>query len=386
MTLEDRPSQSVQPPPWLNRWLLTASMTLLAVAAVVWVIGRLTTLLLMIFLALFLSVALIPAVDWLEKRKWNRRWATLVVFIATLVLINLFLATLLPLFINQTAAITVKLPDYLLATEDWLNRFMDVDLLDAQVRNELENLGSLLQRYGAQVAGGVLAVGTTLANVVFQGVTILLFAFYMVAETPKMLRLVLSFFPASRQHLLLRIWQVSIEKTGGYVYSRVILSIVSAVVTAAVLAFLSVPYPVALGIWVGVMSQFIPVIGTYIAGALPVFIALIENPMTALWVIVLIIGYQQIENLLISPRVTSRTMAIHPAVSVGAVIAGGSLMGAVGAVLSLPVAAIIQSLISTTRRRHELVVGLDEQDKSSATLQDPSPQTPDSLLDSGGEG
>lgn len=362
MTLEDRPSQSAQPPPWLNRWLLTASLTLLGIAVALWVIGQLAALLLMIFLALFVAVALIPAVDWLERRRWNRRWATLLVFAATMLLVILFLATLLPLFINQTAAITVQLPEYLASAEQWLNNFMDVDLLDSQVRTQLEDLGSLLQRYGAQVAGGVLAVGSTLATVVFQAVTILLFSYYMVAETPRMLRLVLSLFPARRQRLLLQIWQVSIEKTGGYVYSRLILSLLSAVITAVALALLSVPYPVALGIWVGVISQFIPVIGTYLAGALPVFIALFEAPITALWVIVLIVAYQQIENLLISPRVTSRTMAIHPAVSVGAVIAGGYLMGALGAVLSLPVAAIVQSLISTSRRRHELVVGLDEPD------------------------
>ena len=370
VALEDTPSQSAQPPPWLNRWLLTASLTLLGVGAVVWMIGRLATLLVIIFLALFLSVALIPAVDWLERHRWHRRWATVVVFIGALTLMTLFLATLLPLFINQTAAIAVKLPDYLIATEQWLGNFIDIDLLDAQVRAQLEDLGSLLQQYGARVAGGALAVGTTLANVAFQGVTILLFAFYMVAETPRMLRLVLSFFPANRQRLLLRIWQVSIEKTGGYVYSRVILSIVSAVITAVVLALLSVPYPVALGIWVGVMSQFIPVIGTYIAGALPVFIALIENPVTALWVVGLVIAYQQVENLVISPRVTARTMAIHPAVSVGAVIAGGSLMGAVGAVLSLPVAAIVQSLISTTRQRHELVEGFDQDEEGEPDRQD----------------
>jgi predicted PurR-regulated permease PerM len=342
---------------------LTAALTFLAIVATVWVIGQLTSLLLMIFLALFLSVALIPAVDWLEKRGWERRWATVVVFASALFLILLFLATLLPLFINQTAAIAVQFPNYLVATEEWLNNFIDVDLLDNQVRSQFEDLGSLLRRHGTQVAGGVLAVGTTFANVAFQTVTSLLFAFYMVAETPKMLRLVLSFFPARRQRLLLQIWRVSIEKTGGYVYSRLILSAISAVITAVGLALLSVPYPVALGIWVGVMSQLIPVIGTFIAGTLPVFIALIENPITALWVIILIIAYQQVENLVISPRVTARTMAIHPAVSVGAVIAGGSLLGAVGTVLSLPVAAIVQSLISTTRQRHDLVEGFEHNDE-----------------------
>ncbi len=360
MTREGRSSRSDQPPPWLNRWLITAALTILGVAATVWVIGQLTTLLLMLFIALFVAVALVPAVDWLEKRRWNRHWATVLVFVATLILILLFLATLLPLFISQTAAIAVKLPDYLATSEEWLGRFVDIDLLDGQVRTQLEDLGSLLQKYGGQVAGGVLAVGSTLVSVAFQGVTILLFSFYMVAEAPKMLRLVLSLFPARRQRLLLRIWEVSIEKTGGYVYSRMILAVLSAVITATVLALLSVPYPVALGIWVGMISQFLPVIGTYIAGALPVFIALFESPLTALWVLVLIIVYQQIENLFISPRVTSRTMAIHPAVSVGAVIAGGSLMGAIGAVLSLPVAAIVQSLISTSRRHHELVMEMDE--------------------------
>ncbi|MDE0673729.1 MAG: AI-2E family transporter [Acidimicrobiia bacterium] len=363
MPLEGRSPHPDKPPPWLNRWLITACAILLGVAAVVWVIVQLATLLLMIFIALFLAVALGPAVDWLEKRRWNRRWATAVVFLAAFFLGVLFLATLLPLFINQTAAIAVNLPEYLSTIENWLGRFMDVDLLDVQIRDQLEDLGSLLQQYGGQVAGGVLAVGSTLAGVVFQGVTILLFAFYMVAEAPKMLRLVLSLFPARRQRLLLRIWEVSIEKTGGYVYSRLILSVVSAVITATVLAFLSVPYPVALGIWVGVLSQFIPVIGTYIGGALPVLIALLEDPITALWVLLFIVAYQQVENLVISPRVTSRTMAIHPAVSVGAVIAGGSILGALGAVLALPVAAIVQSLISTSRKRHELVVELEGDDR-----------------------
>ena len=350
-----RPSIPDKPPPWLNRWLFGVAMVALAAAALLRVAQQLTSLLVMLFVALFLAVALIPAVDWLEKKGWNRRWATLCVLVMAFILISMFLASLLPLFINQTAAIAVKMPDYLATAEEWLGGFLDIDLTDVATRAEMEDLGSLIQQYGGQVAGGVLAVGSTLANAVFQGVTVLLFAFYMVSETPKMLRLVLSFFPASRQRLLLRIWEVSIEKTGGYVYSRFILSVLSAIVTAAALALMSVPYPVALGIWVGVMSQFIPVIGTYIAGALPVFIALVEEPITALWVVILLLVYQQIENLLIAPRVTARTMAIHPAVSVGAVIAGASLMGAMGAVLSLPVAAIVQSLISTSRRHHELV-------------------------------
>ena len=332
---------------------------MLGIAAVVWVMRELTALLVMVFVALFLAVGLVPAVDWLEKKGWGRRWATAAVFAVALVLVVVFLATLLPLLISQAAEIAVKLPDYLATVEDWLGQYLNVDL-DGAIRSQLTDIGALIEQYGGRLTEGALAVGGTLATAAFQVMTVLLFAFYIVADTPRMLRLVLSLFSARRQRLLLRIWEVSIEKTGGYIYSRLILAGLSAVITTVTLALLSVPYPVALGIWMGVISQFLPVVGTYVGGALPVFIALVENPITALWVLILIVAYQQVENLIISPRVTSRTMAVHPAVSVGAVIAGGYLMGAVGAVLSLPVVAIVQSLISTSLRHHELVVEIED--------------------------
>ena len=122
-----------------------------------------------------------------------------------------------------------------------------------------------------------------------------------------------------------------------------------------VLRLLGVPYSIALGLWVGVLSQFVPVIGTYIAAVLPVFVAFFQQPITALWVLIALIAYQQVENFLVAPRITARAMAIHPAVSIGAVIAGASLLGGIGAALALPVAATIQAFISTAVARHDLI-------------------------------
>ena len=117
------------------------------------------------------------------------------------------------------------------------------------------------------------------------------------------------------------------------------------------------PYPLALGLWVGLVSQFVPTIGTYLAGALPVLIALFHDPVDALWVLVFITVYQQFENLVLSPRITARTMSLHPAVAFGAVIAGGAIAGPIGALLALPAVASIQALISLYAHRYEVVTG-----------------------------
>jgi predicted PurR-regulated permease PerM len=121
------------------------------------------------------------------------------------------------------------------------------------------------------------------------------------------------------------------------------------------LALIGVPYPLALGLWVGLVSQFVPTVGTYLAGALPVLIALLNQPVDAVWVLLYVVAYQQFENIVLSPRITARTMALHPAVAFGAVIAGGAIMGPIGSLLALPAAASIQALVSTYLHRYEVI-------------------------------
>jgi predicted PurR-regulated permease PerM len=343
-------------PRWLPRASLTVAVVLLGVLATLWVANRLRSLIFMVFISLFLAVALEPAVQYLAKRGWRRNHATMVVFGATFLAGAAFVAALVPLFVNQAAQLADQLPTYIAAVQDWLGQGdVDVDLIDQTITRQFDDLGRLLGQYGSQVAGGLFAVGNTVFGVVFRLVTVGLFAFYMVSDGPKLRRTVLAFMPQHRQREALRIWEIAVEKTGGYIYSRLILAVVAAAFTALVLTLLGVDYPLALGLWVGVLSQFVPVIGTYIAAVLPVVVAFFDRPLTALWVLLALIGYQQVENFLVAPRITAKAMSIHPAVSVAAVIAGVSLLGGIGAVLSLPVAATVQAFISTALNRHDLV-------------------------------
>jgi predicted PurR-regulated permease PerM len=105
-----------------------------------------------------------------------------------------------------------------------------------------------------------------------------------------------------------------------------------------------------------VLSQFIPVVGTYLAAILPAIVALsARGSTTMLWTVIFFVGYQQVENLVFSPRITKKTMSIHPAVSIAAIIIGGNLMGPLGVILALPMTGIIQALISEMAKRHELI-------------------------------
>src|SRR5690606_28674857 len=120
--------------------------------------------------------------------------------------------------------------------------------------------------------------------------------------------------------------------------------------TFGVLSLLGVPFALSLSLWMGFISQFIPVVGTYLGMLLPVVVALTFGDLTtAIWVVVALTVYQQIENYAIAPLITKRTMEIHPAVSIGAIIAGGALMGGIGVILALPMTGIIQAIISESR-------------------------------------
>ncbi|NCG23830.1 MAG: AI-2E family transporter, partial [Actinobacteria bacterium] len=189
---------------------------------------------------------------------------------------------------------------------------------------------------------------------VFQTFTVLLFVFYLVAEGPKARRVVCSFLDQSRQRTVLAVWDLAIEKTGGYIYSRGILAFLSALAHWIAFEIIDVPFPIPLALWVGVMSQFIPVVGTYIAGALPALVAVLDDPKKAILVVIVIVAYQQIENYVLAPKVTAHTMEIHVAVAFGSVLAGAALLGVVGALLALPFAATAQAFISGYRQHHDV--------------------------------
>lgn len=357
------PAEKAEMRQFRNRTLVVAGV-LLGVAAVLWLAWRLSNLIFMVFVSLFVTIAFEPAVHWLEKKGWKRGLATGVVMLVALLLGIGFIVALAPIFVAQAKELVEALPGMVESVITFLNENLGTDIsFDAGAITD--DLSGPLQDIGGALAGGLFAVMTSLGNFLLFSTTVALFSFFMLAQMPQMQRTVLSTMSPENQLTALHIWDVAVEKMGGYIYSRLFLAVISAAFSWGVLALLGVPFAPALGIWVGILSQFVPVVGTYLAMILPAIAALTFNDVvTAIWVVVAFTLYQQVENYLVGPWVTKRTMEIHPAVSVGAILAGGYLLGGIGVLLALPVAGIIQAIITEYRRSHEVV--LDDADLMAA--------------------
>jgi predicted PurR-regulated permease PerM len=342
-------------PRWVPRVILLYFVGLALFGILQWLIGQLQTLLLDLFVALFLSFALEPVVNRLQRRGWRRGWATGAAFAGLLVFTAVFLFAIGAVVVDQVSQFIDQAPEYAEDAADFVNDRFGTNVSVEELQQELTREDGPAQSLATRLAGNALAVGASALGVLFRMLAIGLFTFYLVADGPKFRRTVCSFLPPRRQHRVLETWEIAIDKTGGYLYSRALLALVSALFHWGLFQLLGVPYAAALALFVGLISQFVPTIGTYIAGAVPVLVALAHDPVDGIWVLAFVVAYQQVENYLFAPRITARTMSLHPAVAFATVIAGAALFGAVGALLALPAAAVIQALGSSYIARHEVI-------------------------------
>ena len=348
---------------WFGIWVPRAIVMVFVVLAfgfgTVWIFESVSDFLVTLLISFFLAFAMLPAVERLSRRGWRRGAATGVVLLVVLIIAVVFASAIAGLVVDQLIQLVDRLPSYVSSVTIWLNDNLSLEIDTEQLVEEFGDIRGFISERGSDILGGVLGFTSSIVGLVFRGLTIGLFVFYIVADYPKLRDAILRRFPPERQRAIDFIVSTSIDKTGGYIYSRSILALLSAGFHFVVFIIIGLPYPLALALWVGVVSQFIPTVGTYIAGAVPVIVALLEDPVDAIWVLGAILIYQQIENYIFSPKITANTMELHPAVAFGSAIVGASLLGAAGALLALPVAATITALASTYSEQYELIESED---------------------------
>ncbi|GAA4866519.1 AI-2E family transporter [Kitasatospora terrestris] len=341
-------------PRWLPKAMVLALVLVGLFQLANWAFHQLIDLFVMLLVAFFLSLAMEPAVDRMAARGVRRGLGTFLVFIGLAVAVAGFVTALGTLLVDQVTQISTRLPHLLEDLINWVNRTFHQDFSLSELQHRVLQDSGTIERYAQQAADNIWGVSSTVIGGLFRAFTVGLFTFYFTAEGPRVRRTVCSLLPPAQQAEVLRAWEIALAKTGGYLYSRALLAVISAAAHWIAFEVIGLPYAAALGIWVGVMSQFVPTIGTYIAGALPVLVALTVRPVDALWVLAFVVVYQQIENYLLHPRITAKTVDVHPAVAFGSVIAGAALLGAVGALIAIPAAATLQGFVGTYVRRYEV--------------------------------
>lgn len=340
--------------------LRRVAVLVLVIASIVWflrfVLEDAGGVLFTIIMAFALSVAMEPAVSFFARRGMKRGLATGLIMLAALVGTVVFFLIFGNLLLTQLAELARSLPDLITAAIDWVNERFGTDL---SIQGILDGIGltpSAIASWAAGAAGGIFGAIFGFIGSLFNVFTLLLFTFYLSADAPRLRRWIAKFLPRSAQQVNSDLWDTAIAKAGGYVAARLVLAFINGSTTALVLYLIGMPYWLPLGIWTGIVAQFVPTIGTYIAIALPVLIGLLSSdPRDGVIALAWALVYQQVENLTIEPRISAKAVDLHPAVSFGAVMFGASLFGAAGALLAVPVAAIVMSFLETYAPTYDVV-------------------------------
>ena len=342
-------------PKWVPRAIVLFWMMFLAALVARELFHQLSSFLLLVLVSVFLALAIEPGVNRLAKRGWRRGSGTLLIIFGVITFIGVFLGAVGTLVGSQVADVLKNSEMYVNDTVDFVNNTFNANIDPAEVNASIADPNGPVQKFIKNQQGKVISLSVNALGASLQLLTIVLFTFYFVAAGPRLRRVICSRLPEAKQRAVLRTWDLAIAKTGGYLYSRALLALVSAFFHWIAFQAIGTPAPIAMALWVGIVSQFLPVVGTYLAGVLPLLLTFFDSPFKALLVVGFVLVYQQLENYLISPRITARTLHVHAAVAFGSAIVGGAILGPVGAVLALPAAAMAQALIGSWGPRHDVI-------------------------------
>ncbi|MGW4366878.1 AI-2E family transporter [Nocardia takedensis] len=341
-------------PRWLPQAMVLAFVLFGVYQLGSWAVHRLLGLFVVVLVAFFVSLAMEPAVDNLAARGVPRGLATGGVFVLLFGFLIGFSAALGTLLVETVDNVAVETPRLVQETVDWVNRSFDQEFTVTQLRDRLLRDSDVISGYAERAANHAWGWSNTILGGLARLLLIALFSIYFTAYGPRMRRSICSLLPPRRHEAVLRAWDLAIEKTGGYLYSRAILAVISAIGHGIFLALLHIPDAVALGVWFGVVASFVPTVGTYVAGVLPVLVALTVDPLDAVWIILFVVLYQVFQDYILQPRLTARTVDVNPAVALLAVLGGGALLGAIGALLAIPATATAQAFLNLYVRRYEV--------------------------------
>jgi predicted PurR-regulated permease PerM len=331
-----RPANTFRLGAWFS---LGVTTTLLALYGLYTIRG----VLVQVLVALFITVSLEPAVHWLTERGMRRGWAVTAIFAVAFGALLGFLISVIPSLIDQGRELIDDLPGYLTELQDRSAQFRGL--------NDRFNLSSQVQSIIGSVPGrigsGVLGITGRLFGALFSALTVLVFTAYFMADLPRLRSGLVRLFPIDRRVRAKQVLDLVIDKVGGYMIGNIIISIFAGVFSYLAFRLLGVPFATPLAVLVAVFD-LIPMIGATLGAITGVLVALFTRPLwpTTVLVAVFFVVYQQVENYLIAPRVLKTTVNIGAAAVLLAGLIGATLLGLVGALMAIPVAAAFNVLLN----------------------------------------
>ncbi len=313
---------------------LTAIVLMRALASV-------SQIFILILIALFLAMGLNPAVEALRRRNMSRVTAVTIIFTSVIAFVVFFALVVAPPVISQGTQLINKAPALLadLTNNATINKLNDqygiIDTLQSKLTS-ITSDGTLL----ISAFGGVIGVGKSVLSGFFTFLTILVLTLYFITSLPQAVNLGLSLVPASRRERVGHLTNAIIARVGSFVGSQIVIAAMASLFVFVLSLVLGLPSPIAIGMIVFVCG-LIPLVGHFLGSGIVTIIALTQSIAIGVIAFVAYVVYVQIENYVVTPRIMKRTLAVPGAVTIISALIGSSLLGLVGGLLAVPVAASI---------------------------------------------
>ncbi|XVQ86910.1 AI-2E family transporter [Microbispora siamensis] len=330
-----RPGRPLRSNPFM--FGLTGALGVLTAWLLVEAIASAGSALVLIVVSLFLAIGLNPAVEALQRRNLSRRLAITIVFGSVIAFFVAFGLAVVPPLTEQTSGFVRQLPDYVQQLQNHpLIRSVD----------ERYQILDKIQQYVAggglatQMFGGLLGVASVMISALFSAFTVLVLTLYFLGSLNSIKETAYRFVPRSRRTRVRLLGDEIINQIGGYVAGNLIISLIAGVVTYLFLAMLKVPYALALAIFVAV-TDLIPLVGAVIGAVVASGVGFLSSVQVGIACVVFFVVYQQVENYWISPKVFKSSVDVPPVATIVGALLGGALLGIVGALLGIPLAAAL---------------------------------------------
>jgi predicted PurR-regulated permease PerM len=316
--------------------------------AVVYALGSIVLaagqVLLLLALAVIIAVGLDPAVAWLHRHGMQRWAAVTAVIVVSLVVFAGFLGLAIPVVVTQATALAKELPHYLHSLN---NHTTFLGKLNAKY-HIVKSLQKFINKGGSSaIAGGVLGFGKIVLDLVAAVILVVIISIYLLVDLPRVKRGLYQLAPASRRPRMVLLTDEIMTRIGGYVLGNLLTSFIAGFGTWAWALALGIPYALLLGLLVALLD-LIPVVGSTIGGFIVALVALTVSPTVAVATLAFYFIYRFLEDYLFTPKVMARTVQVPGLLTVVATVIGGTLLGIIGALIAIPIAAAIKLLLEET--------------------------------------
>jgi predicted PurR-regulated permease PerM len=293
-------------------------------------------------------------VRWLEGHGVRRGVAVGLIFGVFVAILAAFLLSIIPPLANQVGALVHNLPDYLAGLQQRSARFRELD----QRYDLSSRLEGVVGQLPGQLTGGVLGLTSQVFGALIYFLTVVVFTVYFMLDLPRLRRGVVRVFTVDRRDRYGAVVDVMVTKVGDYMIGRLLIALVGGVVAFIGLELFGVPYPLPLAILIGLLD-LIPLIGHPIGAVVAVVVSLATKglwPVTVLLAAFFVV-YQQAENYLIAPRILRHSVDISAVAVLLAALVGATVLGIVGALVAIPVAAAVKVVLAQQIAEHEATAG-----------------------------